>query len=595
MAFQFTIGRKLGSGFGILIFLTIVAFLLTNYTINESRKETDEVVHNVIPTVAHLEELKSDLQKSHNYITKWKHITSSSDASFKTNLRQLISVKYPMVKGQLDSLKTGWQPNTKAEFELIAHLCDSLFEYYKVEIMDRYVDWDSYGDPLNDALGNDALDNISIMINDLFVKLDKMINLQKVKANETTRKMFESFDFLQFVVKWLGFTLVVGGILIAIFTVRSIVIPVKRLKGVLQSMSLGILPTQRIPNRNDEIGDMNMALNELVESMQRTTEFAREVGQGNFDSYFKPLSEHDTLGHALLRMRSDLRENERVLEQKVIERTEEVVRQKEEIQEKNQELEVLYKHVTDSIRYAKRIQEAILPPDALVKRLLPQSFILYKPKDIVSGDFYWVDEKDGKVFFAAVDCTGHGVPGAFMSIVGYNLLKDIIADHEPLSPAQVMDSMKKGVSRTLHHGHSEDNNAKDGMDMSMCAIDFKKMELNFAGAFNPMYLVRDGKLHQYHADKFPVGLMEGTENQSFTNNIINIQKGDTIYVFSDGYADQFGGPKGKKFMVTHFRELLIKASALNIHEQRDFLFKTIEDWRGTLEQVDDILVIGVKV
>jgi serine phosphatase RsbU (regulator of sigma subunit) len=594
MAFQFTIGRKLGSGFGILILLTIIAFLLTNYTVNESKKETDEVVHNVIPTVALLEELKSDLQKSHKFITEWKRVTSSSDAPFKKSLRDLISIRYPANKHQLDSLKSGWDENAKTDFGRITMAVDSLFDYYRVEIMDRYVDWDSYSDPLTDAMANDALDNINILVNNIFQRLDKMIGSQKIRANETTKRMFESFDFLQFVVKWLGVALVVGGIMIAFFTVRSIVKPVKKLKDLLQSMSLGILPTERIAPRKDEIGDMNMALNELVESMERTTEFARQVGSGNFESYFKPLSERDTLGQALLGMRTDLRENERVLEQKVIERTEEVVRQKEEIETKNEELEILYKHVTDSIRYAKRIQEAILPPDTLVKRLLPEAFILYKPKDIVSGDFYWIDEKEEKVFFAAVDCTGHGVPGAFMSIVGYNLLKEIISNSGPHIPSTIMDKMKVGVSKTLHHGQSEDS-AKDGMDMSMCCIDFKTKELHFSGAYNPLYLVRDGKLHQYHADKFPVGLMDGTENMKFTDNIIPLQKNDMIYIFSDGYADQFGGPKGKKFMVSHFRELLVKAAELKINEQKNYLNKTIEEWRGELEQVDDVLVIGVRV
>lgn len=595
MAFQFTIGRKLGSGFGILIFLTIVAFILTNYTVNESKRETDEVVNNVIPTVALLEDLRTQLQRSHNYVTKWKHITSSPDAPFKDSLRTLISKTHPVIKHDLDSLKRGWSDALKQSLDTIVKLTDSLYNYYRVEIMDRYHDWDSYSDPLNDALGNDALDNISLRVNDIFTKLNRMIEQEKNYANETTKTMFKSFDFLQFVVKWLGVALVVGGILIAFFTVRSIVKPVKKLKGHLQSMSLGILPTDRMAPRKDEIGDMNMALNELVDSMQRTTEFARQVGGRNFESYFKPLSEHDTLGHALLAMRSDLRDNERKLEQKVVERTAEVVRQSEEIKAKNEELEILYKHVTDSIRYAKRIQEAILPPDALVKKLLPQSFILYKPKDIVSGDFYWVAQHNDKVYFAAVDCTGHGVPGAFMSIVGYNLLKEIISKPGEHTPASIMDQMKTGVSKTLHHGHSEDNNAKDGMDMSMCSIDFKNLELHFSGAYNPMYLVRDGKLHQYHADKFPVGLMEGTESQKFTDNIIKLQKNDTVFVFSDGYADQFGGPKGKKFMISHFRELLVKASTLGIHQQKEFLHKTIEDWRGDLEQVDDILVIGVRI
>jgi serine phosphatase RsbU (regulator of sigma subunit) len=328
--------------------------------------------------------------------------------------------------------------------------------------------------------------------------------------------------------------------------------------------------------------------------MARTTQFAKQVGSGNFDSHYRPLSKDDTLGAALLKMREDLRENERVLEAKVIERTEEVVRQKEEIETKNQELEVLYKHVTDSIKYAKRIQEAILPPDSLVKRVLPNSFVLYKPKDIVSGDFYWIDEKQGKTMFAAVDCTGHGVPGAFMSIVGYNILKHVVNNNNFTTPSLILDALNEGVSETLHHGH-EESQAKDGMDLSFCTIDFKNLELQFAGAYNPLYIIRDGQLLQTKADKFPIGLFIGEEKKKFTNHSFKLQKGDCIYIFSDGYADQFGGPNGKKFMANHFRDLLLEVHKHPIEKQKDILNRTIEEWRGPLDQVDDILVIGVKI
>lgn len=357
-------------------------------------------------------------------------------------------------------------------------------------------------------------------------------------------------------------------------------------------MGLGILPKERINYRTDEIGEMGTALNSLVESMESTTEFAKQTGSGNFSAYYKPLSKDDNLGHALLKMRDDLAENERVLEQKVIERTEEVVKQKEEIEVKTKELEILFKQVTDSIHYAKRIQEAILPPDSLVKTILPRSFVLYKPKDIVSGDFYWIDKKGDWSYFAAVDCTGHGVPGAFMSIVGYNLLKDILKNSDNSQPSVIMDKMNEGVANTLHT--TSERQTKDGMDMTLCAINYKTLELQYSGAYNPLYIVRKGELIQYKADKFPVGMFIG-EKQNFTNNVIQLETGDTIYIFSDGYADQFGGPRGKKFMAGNFRSLLVEVSKMPIDKQKAELNNTIESWRGNLEQVDDILVIGVTV
>ena len=228
-----------------------------------------------------------------------------------------------------------------------------------------------------------------------------------------------------------------------------------------------------------------------------------------------------------------------------------------------------------------------------MKELLPYSFVLYKPKDIVSGDFYWMDSKNGWSYFAAVDCTGHGVPGAFMSIVGHNLLKDTLKNTDLVSPALIMDTLNEGVANTLHT-HSSEQKTKDGMDMALCAINYDTLELQFAAAFNPLYLIRNGELTQYKADKFPVGAFIG-EKQHFTNNTIQLQKNDILYIFSDGYADQFGGTKGKKFMVGNFRELLLKVSHLPIDEQKQTLDRTIEQWRGNLEQVDDVLIIGVKI
>ncbi|MFL5754011.1 MAG: PP2C family protein-serine/threonine phosphatase, partial [Bacteroidia bacterium] len=259
----------------------------------------------------------------------------------------------------------------------------------------------------------------------------------------------------------------------------------------------------------------------------------------------------------------------------------------------NEELEILYKHVTDSIKYAKRIQEAILPPDSLVKRILPNSFVLYKPKDIVSGDFYWVEKKNGKTMFAAIDCTGHGVPGAFMSIVGYNILKQAVNNNNFTTPSLILDALNEGVSETLHHGN-EESQAKDGMDLSFCTIDYERSEIQYAGAFNPLYIIRNGEIIQTKADKFPIGFFLGKEKQKFTNHTIPLQKGDCIYICTDGYADQFGGPNGKKFMANHFRDLLINVHRYPIDQQKEILDKTIEEWRGPLDQVDDILVIGLQ-
>jgi len=594
MKLRFTIGRKIGLGFGIIIFLTTIAFLLTNITLNESRKKTDQVTEIYNPSVATLKELDNLLNRSKLLITKWFYVQTGDDAAHKKALRVLLDQEYPSVKEKIKKYSVNWNKDEQESIESILALIEKMFKSYKEDVMATLNSFDTYNDSNIKFVAQLPFEDLEPQFQVINENLSKLIDKQNSNATDNSDQMLNSFSLLQKIVVWLGIILVFGGILIAIYTVRSIVRPIQQLKKILLSMGRGVLPTERIKDRNDEIGEMSLALNDLVDGMARTTQFAKQVGSGNFDSHYRPLSKDDTLGAALLKMREDLRENERLLEAKVIERTEEVVRQKEEIETKNQELEVLYKHVTDSIKYAKRIQEAILPPDSLVKRVLPNSFVLYKPKDIVSGDFYWIDEKDGKTMFAAVDCTGHGVPGAFMSIVGYNILKHSVNNNNFTTPSLILDALNEGVSETLHHGH-EESQAKDGMDLSFCTIDYKNMELQYAGAFNPLYIIRDGELMQTKADKFPIGLFLGEEKKKFTNHTFKLKSGDMIYIFSDGYADQFGGPNGKKFMANHFRDLLLDVHKHPIDKQKEILNKTIEEWRGPLDQVDDILVIGVKI
>ena len=594
MKFRFTIGRKIGTGFGALLFLTLIAFIFTIVIVTKSKQSTESVVGQVTPSVSALKEFNFILQKSQTLISKWNYNQSGNDDPSKTELRNLINKDYPHIKKEINSLSNNWTKEEIEKAKTIIQFSDGLFRLYQEEIMTPLNSWESYDDANVKFLVTSPFEDSQEKIKILYVQLNDLITQKELNAETTKEQMFSSFNFLDRFVKLLGIGLFIGGILIAVFTTSSITRPIQQLKKMLLSMGLGILPKERINYRTDEIGEMGIALNSLVESMESTTEFAKQTGKGNFDAYYKPLSKDDTLGHALLKMRDGLSENERVLEQKVVERTEEVVKQKEEIELKTKELEILFKQVTDSIHYAKRIQEAILPPNNLVKQILPESFVLYKPKDIVSGDFYWIDKKKEWCYFAAVDCTGHGVPGAFMSIVGYNLLKDILKNTDSMQPSIIMDKMNDGVANTLHTNTTSGKQTKDGMDMTLCALNYDTLELQFSGAFNPLYIIRENELIQYKADKFPVGMFIG-EKQNFTNHSIQLQKGDSIYIFSDGYADQFGGPRGKKFMAGNFRQLLSDVSKLPIERQKTMLNQTIEEWRGNLEQVDDILIIGVKV
>ncbi len=593
MKFRFTIGRRIGLGFATFILLTMVAFILTIFTLNDSKTKTETVVGQVTPSVAELKELNLMLQRSHTDVSKWFYNKSFNDIEFRDELKKIISEEYPKKKQILNEFATLWNKEEKEQLKIIFNRIETLFKVYQSEIMEQLATADAYEDPNIYMMARLPYEDSEISIKTIYKNLNSLIHHKQNFAEEVKEEMLSSLDFLKTFVQLLGITLVVGGILIAIFTTRSITIPIQVLKKMLLSMGLGILPKERVSASRDEIGEMGNALNDLIRSMQHTTDFAKETGAGNFDAKYTPLSKDDNLGHALLKMRDDLAENERSLEQKVIERTEEVVRQKSEIESKNEELEILYKQVTDSIHYAKRIQDTILPHPVKVKQLLPDSFILFKPKDIVSGDFYWIEKKGDLVYFAAVDCTGHGVPGAFMSLVGHNVLKDIIKNSSVTKPSEILDAMREGVINSLTVDESG-KQAKDGMDMTLCAINYDTMELQFAAAFNPMCIIRNGELILHMANKFPIGAFIG-EKTNFDNHVIPLQKGDQIFIFSDGYADQFGGPNGKKFMVGNFRKLLAKLAPLTSEQQKEKLNQTLIEWQGGQEQVDDVLVIGVKV
>jgi len=266
-----------------------------------------------------------------------------------------------------------------------------------------------------------------------------------------------------------------------------------------------------------------------------------------------------------------------------------------EISQQKEELIVKNKNITDSITYAKRIQWAIMPSRAKFKQLLPNSFILYMPKDIVSGDFYWITEIEDRIFIAAVDCTGHGVPGAFMSIIGYDLLRNITKERKIFKPSEILDYLNKALIELLTKNEMEDDAVKDGMDMSICVLHKSKGILEYAGAFNPLYIIRNNKIISIKGDRFSVGLGNEHEDVPFKNHIIKIQRGDKFYLFSDGYADQFGGPKGKKMKYLRFRHLLLSINNLPYMKQARELKNQFVEWQGQLEQVDDILVLGFNV
>jgi len=276
-------------------------------------------------------------------------------------------------------------------------------------------------------------------------------------------------------------------------------------------------------------------------------------------------------------------------------KTAQVVKQKEEIQLQKEEIEQKNNDILDSINYAKKIQTALLPPEQDLERLNLDGFILYLPRDIVSGDFYWLGQKNGKTITVAADCTGHGVPGAFMSMLGIAFLNNIIREREDFSPDEILNALREQVIIALRQ-KGQIGEQKEGMDIAMHIIDWGKKKLEFAGAYNPLILIRNETIFTIDADRMPIGIGEMV-NVSFKNNVLDIMKGDVLYTYSDGYQDQFGGPKNKKFMSKRLKDLFLQIAQKPMKEQKEILDNTLFDWMktGGSNQIDDVIVIGIKI
>jgi len=328
-----------------------------------------------------------------------------------------------------------------------------------------------------------------------------------------------------------------------------------------------------------------------IKSLTRTS---RELARGNLDVEVK-VNQKDEIGVLALSFKSmqnsihklidDLQESNHTLEDKVEERTKELQVQKNLIEEKNKE-------IVDSIQYAQRLQKAILPTAQYIQDNLPDSFVLFKPKDIVSGDFYWMKRVEDKVLVAAVDCTGHGVPGAMVSIVGANGLNRCVNEFQLRRPADILDKLRELVIETFD---TSGEDVKDGMDIALLSVDMNTLKVEYAGANNPLWIARKGskEMEIIKPDKQPIGKFDYAK--PFTHDEGQLKKGDCLYIFTDGFADQFGGLKGKKLKYKPFQKMLLDNVELPMHAQKQKIGQGFNDWMADYEQVDDVCVIGIKL
>jgi serine phosphatase RsbU (regulator of sigma subunit) len=276
--------------------------------------------------------------------------------------------------------------------------------------------------------------------------------------------------------------------------------------------------------------------------------------------------------------------------------TRQLLKEKEEalsqIEKQKLELELRDKNLTDSLIYAQRIQEALLPSEEFFRKHFCDSFIFFRPKDIVSGDFYWIDEKEDKIFVVAADCTGHGVPGALMSMVGLEIIEKAINVDNIEKPSAILSVMNRALERTFSREKNLGTIIRDGMDIGLCVIDRKKKKLEYSGAFFPLYLIRENTLTEIKGDKVIIGM--NPEGMEYTSHEMDLFENDILYIFSDGYADQFGGNENKKFMYRRFRYLLTRIHSFPINDQKSILDENIKTWMSGNPQVDDMMVLGFK-
>ena len=593
---RFSIGRKISLGFAVVIVSTIIAFYITNKTFVESQQINEEITNNHTPSIAKLEELKLMIVRSKMMINNWVYLPSPSENEDKVSLNKLTIAEYPRLKIEIETLSKQWEDSTKNELPPLFQKIEELWSSHEV-IKGILNGVEAYNESLNLFYANSMVEEggeVDILTDEILYQLNELIKIKKATTAEITGKMIDSFQKVRLLIKNLGIALTLAGIIIAFLTTRTIVSPVRKLRLILLDLSKGIFPKSWINTRGDEIGEMANALETVVAGLRRTKDFAIAVGSGGYASEYTPLSNQDELGQSLLVMRKNLKEYSEDMEEKVRQRTAEVVRQKEEIEKQSEQIAELYEQVKDSILYAKRIQEAILPSREEINQSLKQSMVLFRPKDIVSGDFYWFSEKADKIIIAAADCTGHGVPGALMSMIGSSLLNEIVNEKGISKPSDILFALKHGVIKALNKHPSADQ-TKDGMDIALCTIPKKGNVIEFAGANNPLWLVRDGDIIEHRADRQPVGIYGDNLDTPYTNHEIELVQGDTVYIFSDGYADQFGGPNGKKFKYSQFKKLLIKINDRSMEQQREILNNQIEEWMGDEEeQIDDILVVGIK-
>ncbi len=570
----------------VLVIIIVLVNVVFNYFIIQKNKATIEQMTEVInPYIASLEELNLVVTESKMYATNWVYLQNSVDD--KKSLDSLHKFHHPQLKKKLDAFfeKLDKQSD-KDSLQAVFKKFDDLIKVEK-EIMTTLVGFDDYENAqkkfkCEEMIESEVLPRTEEIMDDL----DKIVARSRAEASMMKVNVEKASHRMMTIMMGASIFLFVFIFFAVSFISRSIRQPILNMKRTVQQLARGELSSEKVTMKDKNVvAEMVDSVNILSESFTKTSTFANEIGKGNLTAEYDKLSENDMLGTALINMRDSLHTYAVDMENKVAART-------QEVRDKSEKLEVAYKEIRDSINYAKRIQESILPADEMINKVFGDSFIFYRPKDIVCGDFYWFAQRGDEAVIAAVDCTGHGVPGALMTVIGNSILNQVFAGNETTDPAGILMHLDKKLLETFQqHGNVSTN---DGMDAAIVRYRINKREISFAGAKRPLYIFKNAELIELKGNKSPIGSFNHNFDKLFTTQKMIMNPGDTIYLFSDGLQDQFGGDGGKKFMIKRFRDLLVNIQPLSMREQLKRLEKEMAIWQGKYEQTDDMLLVGIR-
>jgi serine phosphatase RsbU (regulator of sigma subunit) len=575
---------KINFAFLLVIVIVLGNVIFNYYIIRKSKDSISEMTGVINPYIEALAELNLMVTESKMYATNWVYLQNSIED--KEKLQELHRRRYKELKNRIQFLTGKRQSSTDAG--KLARVFAKFNELINVEteIMSTLVTFDDYENPSKKFKCEDIIESeVLPRTQEIMGLLGVIIEGNRAEARSLTDNIQKNAWQMMAVMLVVACGLLFFILVAVSFISRGIRGPVESMKVIINRLSRGEIIHEELHGGDNAVGEMVSSVNALSTSFTKTSQFATEIGKGNLSVPYEKLSEDDVLGNALISMQNSLRAYSEDMEEKVRERTEEVI-------EKGRKLESAYREIRDSINYAKRIQESILPSNEMIEAVFANSFIFYKPKDVVCGDFYWFNKKDNDVVIAAVDCTGHGVPGALMTVIGNSLLNQIITFSGITRPSEILYQLDKKLHDTLRqHGGSATN---DGMDMSVCHYNIATNTITYAGAKRPLYLMRNNKLTEIKGSRAPIGSYIQDLEKEFEDHEIQVQKNDTLYIFSDGVQDQFGGYEGKKYMISRLRELLYEIQVLTMQQQKERIEKELAQWQKEFEQTDDMLLIGMR-